>query len=146
MRLHLITRHPGGNEDRKDKVPITTRQLEALIRLSQARAKACLRPVVLREDAEDVVELMIESNKQVYTDERGNIDKSRGGAGGKSKKNRAFLEAMRNSNNSSFGFQDLQVIADRVNLPVSGFKEFVEGLRNQGEILRDSSGNYTVAA
>ncbi len=82
-------------------MPITTRQLEALIRLSQARAKACLRPYVLREDAEDVVELMIESVKQVHTDECGKIDKTRGGAGGKSKKRRTFLEAMRNTGKTS---------------------------------------------
>jgi len=67
--------HPNGNENRKDNVPITTRQLEALIRLSQARAKACLRSHVIREDAEDVIELMIESVRQVHTDEGGIIDK-----------------------------------------------------------------------
>ncbi|KAL7547770.1 hypothetical protein ACHAWF_014508, partial [Thalassiosira exigua] len=88
-------RHPDGNANKKDSIPITTRQLESLIRLSQARAKACLRPVVLREDAEDVVELMIESVRQVHTDGGGNIDKSRGGAGGKSKQHRNFVEAMR---------------------------------------------------
>lgn len=93
-----------------------------IVRLSQARAKACLRPFVLREDAEDVVELMIESVKQVHMDEGGTIDKTRGGAGGKSKKRRAFLEAMRTSGQSEFVYSDLQRFADRVNMPVGGFR------------------------
>ena len=50
---------------------------------------------MLREDAEDVVELMIESSRQVHTDEAGNLDKGRGGVGGKSKQKRLFIEAMR---------------------------------------------------
>jgi len=133
-----LFRNPHGNENRKDNVPITTRQLEALIRLAQARAKACLRSHVLREDAEDVIELMIESVRQVHTDEGGNIDKSRGGAGGKSKQRRAFLEAMRTSGKSQFSYQDLQAIAHKLNLPIGGFNEFVETLREQGELARKS--------
>ena len=57
---YMQLRYPEtGN--RKDTVPITTRQLEAMIRLSQARAKACLREYVLKGDALDVVELMKKS-------------------------------------------------------------------------------------
>ena len=84
IELRYPTAGGGGGSD---GVPITTRQLEALIRLSQARAKACLREFVLREDAEDVVELMRESVFQVHqTDDLGNVDRSRGGAGGTSKR------------------------------------------------------------
>lgn len=137
-------RHPEGIENKRDNVPITTRQLEALIRLSQARAKACLRPYVLREDAEDVIELMIESVRQVHTDEVGNIDKSRGGAGGKSKQRRAFLEAMRTSGQAQFDYSDLQRIADRLNLPVGGFKDFLDNLWEQGDILKKSSDGHPV--
>ena len=46
---------------------------EALIRLCQARAKACLRDFVLREDAIDVVELMSKSVDQVHSDDHGEI-------------------------------------------------------------------------
>jgi DNA helicase MCM8 len=54
-------RYPAGGVRRADTVPITTRQLEAMIRLSQARAKAALRTHVLAVDALDVVELMRKS-------------------------------------------------------------------------------------
>ena len=137
-------RHPGMNESKKDNVPITTRQLEALIRLSQARAKACLRSYVLKEDAEDVVELMIESVRQVHMDETGRVDKARGGAGGKSKQRKAFLQAMRESGQYEFSYSDLQRIADRLSLPVGGFKDFVEDIREAGEIQRTYNGSTSV--
>mmetsp|Transcript_10962 Transcript_10962/g.19830 ORF Transcript_10962/g.19830 Transcript_10962/m.19830 type:complete len:325 (+) Transcript_10962:1927-2901(+) len=133
QRYFMKLRH--GN--RKGDVPITTRQLEALIRLSQARAKACLRPCVLKEDAEDVVELMIECNKQVHTDGSGNIDKGRGGAGGKNKPKRAFLAAMRDSGSSEFAYPDLLRISERVNLPMGiNFKDFLENLREDGAVMK----------
>merc|ERR1712039_547111 len=40
------------------QLPVTPRYLEALIRLSEARARAELRHVVLRTDVEDVLEIM----------------------------------------------------------------------------------------
>lgn len=58
---------------------VMLRQLEALIRFSQARAKACLREFVLKEDAYDVIELMHESVNQVHMDGQGRIDRTRGG-------------------------------------------------------------------
>ena len=88
-------RYPSDGRRRADTVPITTRQLEALIRLCQARAKACLRDYVLQEDALDVVELMTSSVEQVHaTNEMGAVDPSRGGAGGQS--NRKMKKALVN--------------------------------------------------
>merc|ERR1719346_63785 len=40
------------------QMPVTARQLEALIRLSEARARAELRRIVLRSDVEDVIEII----------------------------------------------------------------------------------------
>jgi hypothetical protein len=89
-----FTRYPADGRRKQDTVPITTRQLEALIRLSQARAKACLRDFVLKEDALDVVELMSKSVDQVHSDDHGSVDRSRGGAGGTS--NRKMKKAFEN--------------------------------------------------
>ncbi len=88
---------------------------------------------------------MIESVRQVHTDEGGNIDKSRGGAGGKSKQCRSFLEAMRTSG-QPLDYSDLQRIADRLNLPVGGFKDFLDNLREQGEIAKKSIDGHTFYA
>ena len=42
----------------QDSTPITTRQLESLIRLTEARARLELREVASEQDAQDVVEIM----------------------------------------------------------------------------------------
>jgi DNA replicative helicase MCM subunit Mcm2 (Cdc46/Mcm family) len=86
--------YPPDGKRKRDTVPITTRQLEALIRLCQARAKASLREFVLKEDALDVVELMHLSVEDVHRDEEGQVDPFRGGAGGKS--NRKMKKAFEN--------------------------------------------------
>ena len=56
-------------------VPITARQLEALVRLSEARARMALRSKVTKEDAQAAVHLMEESLRMVALDRiTGKID------------------------------------------------------------------------
>ncbi|NWF94689.1 MAG: hypothetical protein HXY34_00945 [Candidatus Thorarchaeota archaeon] len=56
-------------------VPITARQLEALVRLAEARARMALRDKVTREDAQAAVRLMEESLRMVALDRvTGKID------------------------------------------------------------------------
>ena len=54
-----------------DSTPITTRQLESMVRLAEARARIELRENVTAQDARDVVEIMRESLNQTYEDETG---------------------------------------------------------------------------
>ncbi|KAJ1789076.1 DNA replication licensing factor mcm8, partial [Coemansia sp. RSA 2399] len=60
-----------------DSMPITTRQLEAMIRLAEARARAELRESVTENDANNVIEIMRYSLFQTYEDEDGILDYSR---------------------------------------------------------------------
>jgi len=56
-------------------VPITARQLESLVRLSEARAKMALQPKVSKEDAQAAVRLMEDSLRMVALDRvTGKID------------------------------------------------------------------------
>lgn len=64
-----------------DSIPITTRQLESMVRLCEARARAELRETVTASDAEDgiycitpVVDIMKMSLWESYQDENGNMD------------------------------------------------------------------------
>lgn len=58
-----------------ESTPITTRQLEALIRLSEARAKIELSPYVTVKHVQDVIDLLSESiNGIAQTDDIGNLD------------------------------------------------------------------------
>lgn len=62
-----------------DATPVTTRQLESLIRLTQARAKVDLRDVASGRDARQVVQLMKHSLRDVCLDaETGLLDFARG--------------------------------------------------------------------
>ncbi|KAJ1944503.1 DNA replication licensing factor mcm8 [Linderina pennispora] len=63
-----------ANHRAVDSTPITTRQLEALVRLAEARARAELRETVTASDAENVVEIMRCSLFQTYEDEDGLFD------------------------------------------------------------------------
>ncbi|OAJ36539.1 hypothetical protein BDEG_20702 [Batrachochytrium dendrobatidis JEL423] len=51
-----------------DSTPITTRQLESMIRLSEARARSELREVVTEQDAQDVIQIMKISLWDTYED------------------------------------------------------------------------------
>jgi DNA replicative helicase MCM subunit Mcm2 (Cdc46/Mcm family) len=98
---------------------------------------------VLKEDAEDVVELMQESMRQVHMDETGQIDVARGGVRGKSKKNRVFLDALRKKfNEEKFTFEDMMDIAEKGGINLDGFKDFVYGLQESGDILRGAGKTY----
>ena len=57
--FYITLRENAANN--ANTLPITSRQLDSLIRLSQARAKLEFRNLVTREDALDVVKLVQES-------------------------------------------------------------------------------------
>jgi DNA helicase MCM8 len=89
--LQLRARSSSG-----DALPVTTRTLESLVRLTEARARAELREAATAADAEDVVELMRESlAHSVYTgaDAGGFAGPSGGGGGGLKGEARRLLAA-----------------------------------------------------
>jgi DNA helicase MCM8 len=122
--------------------------LEALIRLSQARAKACLREFVLKEDALDVVDLLRRSVEQVHTDEYGTLDRARAGAGGLSnrKMRKTFTEELHKviGVGAECSLDDLRRVADRVQSSLSEFQTMIEDMRNSGILLKKSNGRYQV--
>lgn len=61
--LDLRKRHHS-----KDSTPITTRQLESLMRLTEARARLELREVSTAQDAEEVVEIMKYRYRHLHSD------------------------------------------------------------------------------
>jgi len=148
QEYYMNLRYPSNGRQRKDTVPITTRQLEALIRLSQARAKACLRDFVLREDALDVVDLLRQSVEQVHTDEYGIIDRTRAGAAGLSnrKMRKLFLQQVQTiiGVGAECTLDDLRRIADRIECSISEFQTMVDDMRANGILMRKPDGGYKV--
>ena len=84
-----------------DSTPITTRQLESMIRLSQARARIELREYVTEADANEVVELMKESLYQTFEDQFGNLDFKRSSGMSNAKQSKCFIAALMKQSNTN---------------------------------------------
>ncbi|KAJ9464652.1 putative DNA helicase MCM8 [Diplonema papillatum] len=133
---------------------ITTRQLESLVRLAQARAKVQLRSVVTADDAKDVIDLMKRSLYQMCTDvETGQIDANRGPCGaGRSKDGRALVhwmrdEIARNDLDPSAPFSHRELVAQLQRWAYSEAKaeKTVAHLNAMGDILT-TTGGYKLRA
>ncbi|XP_065748057.1 DNA helicase MCM8 isoform X3 [Phocoena phocoena] len=128
---------------RLNSSPITTRQLESLIRLTEARARLELREEATKEDAEDIVEIMKYSMLGTYSDEFGNLDFERSQHGsGMSNRSTAkrFISALNNiaerTYNNLFQFHQLRQIAKELNIQVADFESFIGSLNDQGYLLK----------
>ncbi|XP_052226288.1 DNA helicase MCM8-like isoform X2 [Dreissena polymorpha] len=127
----------------QDSTPITTRQLESLIRLTEARARLELRELATKEDAEDVIEIMKYSMVDTYSDQYGGLDfkRSQHGSGmsGRSQPKR-FIAALQKISdqtyNSIFTIQQMQQIAKDMGMTIPDFGSFISSLNNQGFLLK----------
>uniref|UniRef100_A0A3Q2ZU07 DNA helicase MCM8 n=1 Tax=Kryptolebias marmoratus TaxID=37003 RepID=A0A3Q2ZU07_KRYMA len=132
-----------------DATPITTRQLESLIRLTEARAKLELRETATKSDAEDVVEIMKHSLADTYSDGLGNLDFERSQLGsGMSQRSAAkrLVSALHShaqrTNQRQFDLQTLRSIADKVNIKVVDFQGLLSSLNEQGFLLKKGPKMY----
>ncbi|XP_069464372.1 DNA helicase MCM8 [Ambystoma mexicanum] len=126
-----------------DSTPITTRQLESLIRLTEARAKLEMREKSTKEDAEEVVEIMKFSLLGTYSDEFGklNFERSQHGSGMSNRSQaKRFVSALNGiaerTYNNLFEFQQLRQIAKEVQIQVADFDSFIGSLNDQGYLLK----------
>ena len=83
------------NHQCDEGTPITTRQLESMIRLCQAKAKSELREIVTEADAGDVVFLMKQSLYDLFRDDLGQVDLSKSRGMSKSKQVKTFMKAVK---------------------------------------------------
>ena len=133
--LELRSRAPA------DGTPVTARQLESLVRLSEARARLELRTEVTANDAKDAVEIIKASLVDALSDQHGRLRFNRaGGKSTKRSKTKLFIEAInaRTSSNESpyFSVGDLHALAEDLNLGIADVDSFIEGLNIAGELLK----------
>eukprot|EP00794_Sanderia_malayensis_P020314 gene20314-22313_t len=110
-----LRRHYRGPESS----PVTTRQLESLIRLTEARAKLELREKATRQDAEDIIEIMKFSLVDIFIDDMGNLNLERslqGSGMSKRKQLKKFISEMTRiadrDCNSLFSFEQMKQLAN----------------------------------
>ncbi|XP_032818836.1 DNA helicase MCM8 isoform X1 [Petromyzon marinus] len=146
--LELRRQHHGG-----DGTPITTRQLESLIRLTEARARLELRENATKEDADDVIDIMKHSFSDTLSDELGTLHFERTQHGsGMSNRSAAkrFVTALARCSeqicNTMFTMQQLQQLARDIGLQVADFEGFISSLNTQGFLLHKGSKVYQLQA
>ncbi|KAA0173354.1 hypothetical protein FNF27_05131 [Cafeteria roenbergensis] len=138
--FYIDLRQRHGDDD---TTPITTRQLESMVRLVQARAKIELRETVTRSDAMDVVQLMQRSLLDVAMDAMGTVDFSRSvGAGGMSMQRqvKAVVSALnrvaRLRGTDKFSREDFDAVVADLRLQVTSVTDLLETLNQQSYILK----------
>ncbi|XP_077585522.1 DNA helicase MCM8 [Stigmatopora nigra] len=132
-----------------DSTPITTRQLESLIRLTEARARLELSETANKSHAEDVVEIMKHSLVDTYSDGLGNLDFQRSQLGrGMSHRGAAkrLITALhthaQQTNENQFTLQAIRSLAERLNIKVLDFEGLVSSLNEQGFLLKKGAKLY----
>ncbi|XP_022744093.1 probable DNA helicase MCM8 isoform X2 [Durio zibethinus] len=131
-----------------DGTPITARQLESLVRLTEARARVELREEITAQDARDAVEIMKESLYDKYVDEHGFVDFGRSGGMSQQKEAKRFLSALNKQSElqqkDCFSISEIYSLADRISLRVPDIDTFVDNLNSVGYLLKKGPKTYQV--
>ncbi|CAF0759296.1 unnamed protein product [Rotaria sp. Silwood1] len=137
---------------RDGTTPITLRQLESLMRLTEARAKLELREECTKSDALDVVQIMKASMIDTYTDENGQLDFSRlqhGSGMSRASEVKKMMNAIRcvseKKTNPLFSIAELKQIATDIKMNMDRFDELVAKLNDNGYLLKKGHNLYQVS-
>lgn len=128
-------------EEPNAPVPITARQLEALVRLSEASARARLSPVVEVADAERATRVMTNYLKRVSMTEEGKLDidlTQTGMSHSQRERQSIVLRVMRElqeEGGGTFTLQQFLEAAEKAGVPPPKAEAQLQTLRNQGEII-----------
>jgi len=134
---------------RKTSVQITARQLEALVRLSEAHAKVRLKSEVEPEDAKFAIYLMIESLKEVAYDpetDSFDIDKIFGTSRNERSKLNIIFDIIKRSSKVAYGGmitrEDLLTEAQLEGIPELEVIDLIGKLKVIGDIYEPKIGFY----
>ncbi|KAI8868876.1 MCM-domain-containing protein [Ramicandelaber brevisporus] len=156
--LELRSKYRGENT-----TPITTRQLESLIRLSEARAKIELREEVTEDDAQDIIEIMqynltdtfAEDDDIMHNYSLNGVDLQRSQMGtGMSQRGEInrFAKALHQRANfkssSMFSRAELHQVASEIGLHINNMSvmDVVDSMRNQNIILLKGNGQFQLCS
>ena len=147
----------------RDSTPITTRQLESLARLAQARARLELRSVASKSDAEEVghlsvarcvshllqvVELAEECMFSAWEDQFGAFDVRRATGMSKAKTKTLFMGELTRRHERSgekvYGMEQLKGVAKELGIlgQIDDFYAFVDEINLAGFFTRTAKNSY----
>lgn len=130
-------------------IPVTTRQLEAMIRLTQARARAELCDEATAEHALDIITIVRYSMIDVFSTDMGTLQLGRsvnGSGMSQASQIRKFIQLLQartvQSNKRIFSIDELKEIAANGNLRFLSFLDTIETMNIQGFLLKKGSNLY----
>jgi replicative DNA helicase Mcm len=128
-------------------VPITARQLEALVRLSEAGARARLSPIVEAVDAERATQIVEGYLRRVSSTEgKLDIDIVTTGVSHSQRERLEILQGIMRSLQSrtqqSFTIEELKAEAEKHRISGSQTESIFHTLRNQGEVMETRPGTW----
>ncbi len=146
-RYYLKMRRSGMAEEGIRTIPISPRQLEALVRMSEANAKLRLSNEVTKKDVKRAIDLLSYSLKQVGLDkETGKIDIDRI-ATGISASTRSYMVAVKEIINElekkgrkPIPVEDIVKIAREKDISEDKVDEAIERLKRAGDIFEPRAG------
>jgi replicative DNA helicase Mcm len=148
QEYYVSVRNAVSSEGDSKSMPITPRQLEALIRLSEASAKMELSNVVKKEHAKRAISLLEGCLKKVGVDpSTGKVDIDILATGISSTKRNALLilkEILHQltEENEFAKIDEIKELAKEKNLEEAQVDEFLVKLKNNGEIYEPRRGHY----
>lgn len=127
-----------------DSVPVTTRQLEALVRMTQARARLELAKEATVEHARDVLAILRYTMVDVLSTGKGTLKMSRSfnGTGvSHSTKVKRFLNAIQGAMKTVWSTDDLKEVAQNMGYEIN-YHQIIDSLNVQGFLLKRGLGIY----
>ena len=153
QRYFVEIRNKGGVEEGVLRaIPISARQLDALVRLSEAAARMRLSNTVEVQDSQKAIELLEYSLRQVGLDpETGKIDIDRI-ATGISTSQRSLTRVIKDiiiglegKGSSAIPFEDIIEAAKEKNITKEKVEEVIEMLRRSGDVFEPRRGEWSSA-
>ncbi|MFZ3166106.1 MAG: minichromosome maintenance protein MCM [Candidatus Methanoperedens sp.] len=152
-RKHLIDFYLGlrkQGEAPDSPVPVTARQLEALIRLAEASARVRLSNVITTDDTSRIIRIVMASLKQVMTDpETGRLDADIVNVGmGKSQRDRikVLREIIRDIQKEmgAAPIEEIILKAEESGIKKETVEDMIQKLKSAGEIIESSNERFRV--
>ncbi|MCZ7403845.1 MAG: minichromosome maintenance protein MCM, partial [Candidatus Methanoperedens sp.] len=138
-------------EDPNSPVPVTARQLEALIRLAEASARVRLSDVITTDDTARVIRIVMASLKQVMTDpETGKLDADIINVGmGKSQRDRIkvlreIIKELQDEYKGPAPLEDIISKAEESGIKKETVEDMIQKLKSAGEIIEASNERFRV--
>ena len=147
-KYYVDMRNSANTEEGAIKaIPITARQLEALVRLTEASAKIRLAPRVTRKDAKRAIGLLQHCLEQVGLDpETGKIDIDRLSSGiTTSQRNKIFvikeiIAELENKLGKTIPIDEIMQEAKNKGIEEANAEEVIEKLKRSGDIFEPRRG------